>query len=96
MDKHSLIVKYLEIIAEQENMIQALDASNKTLKNRNTELTRKKDMYKTNAIEWKARADELRSCLQDTYNSIKQNEKHSGKKRYAIKMYKESANARVQ
>ena len=96
MTKHSLIVKYLEIISEQESMLQVLEASNKTLQRRNKELEARKNIYKDSAKEWKLRADELRNCLSEAYTVLKKSENGDSKKRYAIKMYKESSYDRVQ
>lgn len=46
---HDLIVKYLQLIQEQEQIIDELSRSNKKLLNRSTELKNQKQLYKQSA-----------------------------------------------
>ena len=62
---HNLIVKYLEIIQQQETMINELSKSNTKLVQRNKELKQHKMMYKENAQYWKTQHDILKSCVDD-------------------------------
>ena len=57
---HNLITKYLQIIQEQEQIINALSKSNKTLLNRNNELKRQKNTYRESALEWKDKYENLK------------------------------------
>jgi len=59
--KHDLIVKYLQIMAEQEEMINELSKTNKVLLNKNSELKSQKEMYKNNALEWKREYEALQN-----------------------------------
>jgi len=63
--QHNLIVQYLQIMQEQENMINELSKSNVQLVKRNNELKQHKRMYKENILYWKAEHDKLQQCLID-------------------------------
>jgi len=60
-NQHNLIVKYLELIQEQENIINELSKSNRSLLNTNSELMSQKEMYKNNALEWKQEYEALQN-----------------------------------
>lgn len=58
---HDLIVKYLQLIQEQEQIINELSQSNKKLLNRNTELKNQKELYKQAASDWKNKYETLQT-----------------------------------
>lgn len=60
---HNLIIKYLQIIQEQEQIINALSKSNKTLLNRNSELKHQKITYRESALEWKDKYENLQQDI---------------------------------
>ena len=64
-NNHNLIVQYLQIMQEQENMINELSKSNVQLVKRNKELLAHKRLYKENTLYWKAKHDTLQQCLID-------------------------------
>lgn len=83
--QHNLIVQYLQIMQEQENMINELSKSNVQLVKRNNELKQHKRMYKENAQYWKTQHDILKSCVEDiTQKCVNVYEAN------AIKIYKEN------
>ena len=66
--QHDLIVKYLEIISQQETMINELSKSNKTLLNKNQELKSQKNIYRDSALEWKAKYENLQQSQKLQYS----------------------------
>lgn len=60
---HNLLVKYLEIIQEQEKLINQLNKENSILKNRNMELKKHNEIYKQNTFFWKTQYDIFKSCV---------------------------------
>ena len=69
-NQHNLIVKYLELIQEQENIINELSKSNKTLLDKNNELKQQKYIYRNSAKEWKEKYESLK---QDIVSNVKSN-----------------------
>lgn len=61
--QHNLIVKYLQIISEQEEMINELSKSNKALLTKNNELKQHKNIYKNSALEWKDKYENLQQDI---------------------------------
>lgn len=58
---HDLIVKYLQLISEQEQIINELSKSNKVLLTRNDELKSQKRIYKEAAADWKNKYEEMQN-----------------------------------
>lgn len=87
---HNLIVKYLQIISDQEKMINELSKLNKTLLNRNNELKQQKNIYKDSALEWKHKYEAIRECLSDTYSILTKDPVINSNLQDAINIYKQN------
>lgn len=84
---HDLIVKYLQLISEQEQIINELSKSNKVLLNRNNELKNQKRIYKEAAADWKQKYETVRDCLVDLSSMIRKTDPNVER---AIKIYKQN------
>ncbi len=89
-NQHNLIVKYLQIISEQEEMINKLSKSNSTLLNRNNELKSQKNLYRESAQEWKHKYEVVRDCLLDIASTLKENKAVDPYTKQAIDTYKQN------
>ena len=89
-NQHNLIIKYLQIISEQEEMINELSKSNKTLLNRNNELKSQKNLYRESTQEWKAKYEVVRNCLLEIASTLKENTQADPYMKQAIDAYKQN------
>ena len=89
-NQHNLIVKYLQIISEQEEMINELSKANKTLLNRNNELKTQKNLYRSSAQEWKSKYEIVRGCLIDLASMLRENRFVDPCMKQAIDAYKQN------
>ena len=89
-NQHNLIVKYLQIISEQEEMINELSKSNRTLLNRNNELKSQKNLYRESAREWKSKYEIVRDCLIDIASTLKENRFVDPRMKQAIDAYEQN------
>ncbi len=90
-NKDEMLVEYLQIIQKQANSIDALRASNTTLKNRNESLLRDKKNYRRAALDWKVAYEDLNvEFMQANKVVLDLVERPLGEIERVIKAYKEN------